>query len=59
MRFAVPLTILVFTAGFGGLLVASVVESGRFGPLEALSVLILAMLVAGAVGALRHPDDDR
>jgi hypothetical protein len=58
MRFAVPLTILIFTAGFGGLLVASVLESGRFGPLEVITVLILAMLVFGAVGALRHPDDD-
>jgi predicted small lipoprotein YifL len=58
VRFAVALTMLIFTAGFAALLVASVAESGRFGPLEVISVLIVALLATGAVGALRHPDDD-
>jgi hypothetical protein len=58
VRFAVALTMLVFTVGFAALLVASVAESGRFGPLEVISVLIVALLATGAVGALRHPDDD-
>ena len=54
---AVPLVVLVFTIGFGALLVASVAESGVFGPIEAVGVLILAMFAFGAVGALRHPPD--
>ncbi len=57
MRGAVPIVVLVFTIGFGALLVASIVESGVFGPIEAVAVLILAMFAFGAVGALRHPPE--
>ena len=57
MRGAVPLVVLGFTVGFGALLVASIAESGVFGPIEAVAVLILALFAVGAVGALRHPPD--
>ncbi len=57
MRAAVPLVVLVFTVGFGALLVASIAESGVFGPIEAVALLILAMFTFGAVGALRHPPE--
>jgi hypothetical protein len=57
VRGVVPIVVLVFTVGFGALMIASIVESGVFGPIEAVGVLILAMFAFGAVGALRHPPD--
>jgi hypothetical protein len=45
---------LVFIAGFAFLTVSAVVEQG-FTLASLLSVLILAMLTIGIVGALRNP----
>jgi hypothetical protein len=45
---------LVFIAGFAFLTVAAVIEQG-FTAASLLSVLILAMLAIGIVGALRNP----
>jgi hypothetical protein len=46
--------VLVFIAGFAFLTVAAIVEQG-FTPASLLSVLILALLAIGIVGALRNP----
>jgi hypothetical protein len=46
--------VLVFIAGFAFLTVAAVVEQG-FTIASLLSILILAMLAIGIVGALRNP----
>jgi VIT1/CCC1 family predicted Fe2+/Mn2+ transporter len=53
----VPIVVIAFTVGFGALLGASIAESGVFGPIEAVGLLILAMFAFGAVGALRHPPE--
>ena len=45
---------LAFIAGFAFLTVTAVVENG-FTPASLLSVLILALLAIGIVGALRNP----
>jgi hypothetical protein len=45
---------LVFIAGFAFLTVSAIVEQG-FTLASLLSVLILAMLAIGIVGALRNP----
>jgi hypothetical protein len=45
---------LVFIAGFAFLTVVAVIEQG-FTVASFLSILILAMLAIGIVGALRHP----
>ena len=45
---------LVFIAGFAFLTVTAIVESG-FTPASLLSLLILALLAIGIVGALRNP----
>jgi hypothetical protein len=45
---------LVFIAGFAFLTVAAVIEQG-FTVASLLSILILAMLAIGIVGALRNP----
>jgi hypothetical protein len=46
--------VLVFIAGFAFLTVAAVVEQG-FTIASLLSILILALLAIGIVGALRNP----
>jgi hypothetical protein len=46
--------VLVFIAGFAFLTVVAVIEQG-FTVASLLSILILAMLAIGIVGALRHP----
>jgi hypothetical protein len=46
--------VLVFIAGFAFLTVAAIIEQG-FTIASLLSVLILAMLAIGIVGALRNP----
>ena len=46
--------VLVFIAGFAFLTVAAVIEQG-FTIASLLSILILAMLAIGIVGALRNP----
>jgi hypothetical protein len=46
--------VLVFIAGFAFLTVAAIVEQG-FTPASLLSILILALLAIGIVGALRNP----
>ncbi|MFI4990783.1 MAG: hypothetical protein ACHQHO_07715 [Solirubrobacterales bacterium] len=46
--------VLVFIAGFAFLTVAAIVEQG-FTIASLLSILILAMLAIGIVGALRNP----
>ncbi len=56
-RLAVGLTILVFTGGLAALLVFSVAESGTFGPLEAVTVLILLLFLLAGVGVLRRGTD--
>jgi hypothetical protein len=58
MRIAILGTALVGIATFGFLTVSVIVETGRIGPLEVLSLLVLAMFTFGIVGALRHPPDD-
>jgi hypothetical protein len=45
---------LVFIAGFAFLTVVAVIEQG-FTIASALSILILALLTIGIVGALRNP----
>jgi hypothetical protein len=45
---------LVFIVGFAFLTVAAVIEQG-FTAASLLSILILAMLAIGIVGALRNP----
>jgi hypothetical protein len=45
---------LAFISGFAFLTVTAIVEDG-FTPASLLSVLILALLAIGIVGALRHP----
>jgi hypothetical protein len=45
---------LAFIAGFAFLTVTAIVESG-FTPASLLSLLILALLAIGIVGALRNP----
>ena len=45
---------LVFISGFAFLTVTAIVENG-FTPASLLSVLILALLAIGIVGALRNP----
>jgi hypothetical protein len=46
--------VLVFIAGFAFLTVVAVIEQG-FTVASFLSILILAMLAIGVVGALRNP----
>lgn len=46
--------VLVFIAGFAFLTVSEVIANG-FTPASLLSVLILALLAIGIVGALRNP----
>ena len=46
--------VLVFIAGFAFLTVVAVIEQG-FTVASFLSILILAMLAIGIVGALRNP----
>ncbi len=46
--------VLVFIAGFAFLTVAAVIEQG-FTVASFLSILILALLAIGIVGALRNP----
>jgi hypothetical protein len=46
--------VLVFIAGFAFLTVVAVIEQG-FTVASFLSILILAMLAVGIVGALRNP----
>jgi hypothetical protein len=46
--------VLVFIAGFAFLTVAAIVEQG-FTLASLLSILILALLAIGIVGALRNP----
>jgi hypothetical protein len=46
--------VLVFIAGFAFLTVVAVIEQG-FTVASLLSILILAMLAIGIVGALRNP----
>ena len=46
--------VLVFIAGFAFLTVAAVVEQG-FTIASLLSILILALLAIGIIGALRNP----
>lgn len=46
--------VLVFIAGFAFLTVAAIIEQG-FTIASLLSILILAMLTIGIVGALRNP----
>jgi hypothetical protein len=46
--------VLVFIAGFAFLTVAAIIEQG-FTIASLLSILILAMLAVGIVGALRNP----
>lgn len=58
MRLAILVTVLAFMIGFALLLVSSIVRSRSFGPLEALSVLILALFAFGGLGALRRPPDE-
>jgi hypothetical protein len=53
-RIVVLVAALVFIAGFAFLTVVAVVEQG-FTIASLLSILILAMLAIGIVGALRHP----
>jgi len=55
-RLALGLTILVFTLGLAALLVLNIAESGTFGPLEAVTVLILVGFVLAGVGVLRQGD---
>ena len=53
-RNAVLFAVLVFIAGFAFLTVASIVEQGLT-IAGVLSILILALLSIGIVGALRNP----
>ncbi|MEA2152503.1 MAG: hypothetical protein QOI18_736 [Solirubrobacteraceae bacterium] len=53
-RIVVLVAALVFIVGFAFLTVVAVVEQG-FTIASLLSILILAMLAIGIVGALRHP----
>jgi hypothetical protein len=53
-RIVVLVAALVFIAGFAFLTIVAVVEQG-FTIASLLSILILAMLAIGIVGALRHP----
>jgi hypothetical protein len=53
-RNVVLVAVLVFIAGFAFLTVVAVIEQG-FTVASFLSILILAMLAIGIVGALRHP----
>ena len=48
--------VLIFILGLGGLTVQVAIDSG-FSVLVAASLLVLAMLGFGIVGALRHPPD--
>jgi len=53
-RIFVLSAVLVFIAGFAFLTVAAIIEQG-FTIASLLSILILAMLAIGIVGALRNP----
>ncbi len=53
-RTIVLIIVLAFIVGFG-YLTASVIASGGFDPLTALSLLVLALFAFGALGALRNP----
>jgi len=58
MRLAILTIALVGIATFGFLTASVIIETGRVGPLEVLSLLVLAMFAFGIVGALRHPPED-
>ena len=53
-RSAVLTAVLVFIAGFAFLTFAAIVEQG-FTIASLLSILILALITIGVVGALRNP----
>jgi len=53
-RTVVLLLVLVFIVGFG-YLTASAIAAGGFDALSAISLLIIALFLFGAVGALLRP----
>jgi hypothetical protein len=57
MRGAILASALAFIVLLGGLTLSVIAETG-IGILEVVSLLILAMLGFGIVGALMHPDDE-
>jgi quinol-cytochrome oxidoreductase complex cytochrome b subunit len=56
MRTAILAIVLVFIVAFAGLTIHAVAQSGP-DALTVLSLLVLALLGFGVVGALRHPPE--
>lgn len=48
---------LLVLLSFGFLTGYVIVNTGRFGPLEGISILVLALFAFGIVGALRQPPE--
>jgi hypothetical protein len=57
-RTIVLLIVLVFIVGFGYLTISTIAQEG-FGLFQAISLVILALFVFGAVGALLRPPPPR
>ncbi len=48
---------LAVLISFGTLTGYVIVDSGRFGPLEAISLLVMGFFAFGIIGALRQPPE--